>query len=68
MGFFNRNFDRPGPGVAKDAPRKKGAARWFEILGRDLGSFFKARSEEHTSELQSLHAISYAVFCLKKKK
>ena len=24
------------------------------------------RSEEHTSELQSLHAISYAVFCLKK--
>src|SRR3546814_10068420 len=28
---------------------------------------FKARSEEHTSELQSLMRISYAVFCLKKK-
>src|SRR5213076_3458258 len=27
-----------------------------------------ARSEEHTSELQSLPTISYAVFCLKKKK
>src|SRR3546814_1169022 len=27
-----------------------------------------ARSEEHTSELQSLKRISYAVFCLKKKK
>src|SRR3546814_4366238 len=27
----------------------------------------KARSEEHTSELQSLMRISYAVFCLKKK-
>src|SRR5881396_4123981 len=27
-----------------------------------------ARSEEHTSELQSLRTISYAVFCLKKKK
>src|SRR3546814_14055036 len=27
----------------------------------------KARSEEHTSELQSLMSISYAVFCLKKK-
>ncbi len=26
------------------------------------------RSEEHTSELQSLPGISYAVFCLKKKK
>src|SRR3546814_5277772 len=31
-----------------------------------LGAFF--RSEEHTSELQSLMRISYAVFCLKKKK
>src|SRR3546814_6759238 len=29
--------------------------------------FFVARSEEHTSELQSLMRISYAVFCLKKK-
>src|SRR3546814_2035366 len=28
----------------------------------------KKRSEEHTSELQSLMRISYAVFCLKKKK
>src|SRR3546814_2860727 len=30
-------------------------------------SFQTARSEEHTSELQSLMRISYAVFCLKKK-
>src|SRR3546814_2984032 len=29
---------------------------------------YKVRSEEHTSELQSLMRISYAVFCLKKKK
>src|SRR3546814_8487429 len=29
---------------------------------------FHGRSEEHTSELQSLMRISYAVFCLKKKK
>src|SRR3546814_13984297 len=29
---------------------------------------FQIRSEEHTSELQSLMRISYAVFCLKKKK
>src|SRR3546814_5974343 len=29
---------------------------------------FNGRSEEHTSELQSLMRISYAVFCLKKKK
>src|SRR3546814_1334911 len=31
------------------------------------GKFQGARSEEHTSELQSLMRISYAVFCLKKK-
>src|SRR3546814_18020464 len=33
--------------------------------GRNIG---RTRSEEHTSELQSLMRISYAVFCLKKKK
>src|SRR3546814_7898366 len=33
----------------------------------DLGNHHQ-RSEEHTSELQSLMRISYAVFCLKKKK
>src|SRR3546814_6763891 len=32
------------------------------------GLAIEARSEEHTSELQSLMRISYAVFCLKKKK
>src|SRR3546814_4407925 len=32
------------------------------------GRYAEARSEEHTSELQSLMRISYAVFCLKKKK
>src|SRR3546814_1905044 len=33
-----------------------------------IGYHGRARSEEHTSELQSLMRISYAVFCLKKKK
>src|SRR3546814_2814709 len=40
--------------------------------GAELGVLFRKgealRSEEHTSELQSLMRISYAVFCLKKKK
>src|SRR3546814_9494938 len=31
------------------------------------GRIYASRSEEHTSELQSLMRISYAVFCLKKK-
>src|SRR3546814_5668566 len=36
-------------------------------LQRSLETHMKTRSEEHTSELQSLMRISYAVFCLKKK-
>src|SRR3546814_4711890 len=36
------------------------------ILLTNFGGYL--RSEEHTSELQSLMRISYAVFCLKKKK
>src|SRR3546814_2310992 len=36
--------------------------------GGDHAVCLVARSEEHTSELQSLMRISYAVFCLKKKK
>src|SRR3546814_2342360 len=35
--------------------------------GRCLRRRHRSRSEEHTSELQSLMRISYAVFCLKKK-
>src|SRR3546814_7074314 len=37
-------------------------------VGEDNDALHRARSEEHTSELQSLMRISYAVFCLKKKK
>src|SRR3546814_10213420 len=49
-------------------PRRAALVGDDEILGgadRRLGD--EARSEEHTSELQSLMRISYAVFCLKKK-
>src|SRR3546814_4741429 len=42
-------------GGARDAGTRRAADR-------------RGRSEEHTSELQSLMRISYAVFCLKKKK
>src|SRR3546814_7248172 len=41
-----------------------------DLIGRLAGRLHEEaeRSEEHTSELQSLMRISYAVFCLKKKK
>src|SRR3546814_3865905 len=41
------------------------ASRELDLFGRIRRG---VRSEEHTSELQSLMRISYAVFCLKKKK
>src|SRR3546814_6660239 len=40
----------------------------YGSLGRSIYAGIRGRSEEHTSELQSLMRISYAVFCLKKKK
>src|SRR3546814_4522748 len=47
--------DAAGEGIADREPR-----------GRDRAVRREIRSEEHTSELQSLMRISYAVFCLKK--
>src|SRR3546814_4166587 len=56
---------RPDAGIKHDLPTRSrgGIARLdrIEITGQP------ARSEEHTSELQSLMRTSYAVFCLKKK-
>src|SRR3546814_3796468 len=40
----------------------------FRTAGAYGATMASTRSEEHTSELQSLMRISYAVFCLKKKK
>src|SRR3546814_9821717 len=42
-------------------------AIWWFLFASGYESTEDARSEEHTSELQSLMRISYAVFCLKKK-
>src|SRR3546814_8857497 len=45
-----------------------GGTMGLVMLGWMLNMYKNTRSEEHTSELQSLMRISYAVFCLKKKK
>src|SRR3546814_7698567 len=57
-------------GVSKDSAKSHEKFAGKHALKVRLGSDpeGKARSEEHTSELQSLMRISYAVFCLKKKK
>src|SRR3546814_7693933 len=71
---INANTIRPGMVIDHDGrqwavmkiqliqPGKGGA--FIQVEMRDV----RTRSEEHTSELQSLMRISYAVFCLKKKK
>src|SRR3546814_944863 len=53
------------PGEEKNDPAFADALA--EIGDLYVNDAFSARSEEHTSELQSLMRISYAVFCLKKK-
>src|SRR3546814_1151292 len=53
-----------------DGRDRYGAVETARPAGQDRGTPHRdfRRSEEHTSELQSLMRISYAVFCLKKKK
>src|SRR3546814_4486782 len=52
--------------LEQDAVRAHPERALEQMLGRDIGGAL--RSEEHTSELQSLMRNSYAVLCLKKKK
>src|SRR3546814_10174157 len=56
-------------GDCSSAHHHRDAAQAVFLLRNDFADELSARrSEEHTSELQSLMRISYAVFCLKKKK
>src|SRR3546814_4641289 len=58
--------DKPSFGTISTIPGSRWPASWHRQPTRRSGSA-GLRSEEHTSELQSLMRISYAVFCLKKK-
>src|SRR3546814_7663176 len=60
LGRMNVNVNAIAPGMTMSDAGK--------ALTPEESPFVQARSEEHTSELQSLMRISYAVFCLKKKK
>src|SRR3546814_9320785 len=66
-GMRYRKGHRPGDvqAVRQPAPARRHAD---PQVARQCLVGVAARSEEHTSELQSLMRISYAVFCLKKKK
>src|SRR3546814_5076383 len=51
----------------KQVMELSGASKVPERIGHPIEVMAKARSEEHTSELQSLMRIQYAGFCLKKQ-
>src|SRR3546814_8505367 len=81
--FRSGDERRPGPllGLVEPAADGRAQSQRVEIGGRGVledriaagavvevaGGVRTARSEEHTSDLQSLMRIPYAVFCLKKK-
>src|SRR3546814_8453469 len=62
-----RSCELPGPAeLVRTRPQIEDRTHW-RGRRRLFQDPFQRRSEEHTSELQSLMRISYAVFCLKKK-
>src|SRR3546814_7247572 len=78
MGLFT--YNKHGIQVASRELGKRAATLFADAIGANVAKLLKKkiadasvsvrdleRSEEHTSELQSLMRISYAVFCLKKK-
>src|SRR3546814_8451418 len=80
LGIIFRHLRAPAKGSSRSArsdrhlprgPVRQPEDRAGRCIPRDIlptGSANRLRSEEHTSELQSLMRISYAVFCLKKQK
>src|SRR3546814_5279956 len=77
-GRFHSAIDNPGSAFAPPSPAIAVQVAFLQntleqavaAVGAHLAlaTLISGRSEEHTSELQSLMRISYAVFCLKKKK
>src|SRR3546814_4216229 len=72
---LRRRGERAAKQILKPRRIVKGYRAPAELVGEELGLVagrpemaVEIRSEEHTSELQSLMRNSYAVFCLKKKK
>src|SRR3546814_5087352 len=79
---LDRRVGEGAPREQRPGRAAHGVARRDQFVGRDRAAplrdvpqavgvgaaAHRARSEEHTSELQSLMRISYAVFCLKKQK
>ena len=61
MALFHYNFDKAGPGVPENAPRKKGLARFWEMLSRDSFAFWRAGMLALLSALPFMLGVWFAV-------
>lgn len=61
MGFFKKDYSKPGPGVPKNAPRKKGISRFFELIGRDSSNMIKINWLVILCELPSVVLFVFAL-------
>src|SRR3546814_3473823 len=68
INVINAVLEADGQTVTLTLNKNLIAGNTYTLKISDVQSSDGVRSEEHTSELQSLMRISYAVFCLKKKK
>src|SRR3546814_9814317 len=67
-GGHPERFDAGDMRIAEHDPRNRAVVVAYAVAVEGIqGGDLRVRSEEHTSELQSLMRSSYAVFCLKKK-
>src|SRR3546814_10855540 len=68
LALYNEVARKAGAAMVQAGELPEAASRKISEAATSLWEAKGNRSEEHTSELQSLMRISYAVFCLKKKK
>lgn len=62
MGLFKRDYNKPGPGVPKNAPRKRGFGRFFEVLVRDFGNLVKLNLIYQACQLPGQLLFIFAFF------
>src|SRR3546814_9682946 len=67
LALLSRVMLQPGDHAFIESPAFPNSVQALRYTGATVHTVDSGRSEEHTSELQSLMRISYAVFCLKKK-
>ena len=58
MGLFGNHYERAGSGISKNAPKKKGIFRFFEIFGRKFWKLFELNLLYFLSFLPVIGAVA----------